>query len=270
MTDRVRAAWRSGLSRPGGGASAATASGGDDPWAARSLTIPPDLDPQVVDIIRAVGQYTLTSPERIAALCESVRYVVESGIPGAFVESGVWRGGSALAMLLTLGRLGVTDRDVWLYDTYTHMPAPGAEDVDIFGESAQAMHDRVAAGEPIDPMYSYLSYDQVQALLLDTGYPAQRLHLVAGLVEETIPANAPARIALLRLDTDYYSSTRHELTHLYPRVSAGGAVIIDDYGHWKGSRQATDEYLEDNDLTVLLHRIDYTARMFTAPPGPGR
>ena len=86
-----------------------------------------------------------------------------------------------------------------------------------------------------------------------------RVHLIAGRVEETLPAKAPDRLALLRLDTDFYASTSHELAHLYPRLSAGGVLILDDYGAWQGARQAVDEYFED--AAVLLHRLDWTGRL---------
>ena len=81
------------------------------------------------------------------------------------------------------------------------------------------------------------------------------------MVEDTIPAAAPEALALLRLDTDWYESTRHELVHLYPRIATGGVLIIDDYGHWEGARRAVDEYFASAAPPVLLHRVDYTARM---------
>jgi hypothetical protein len=80
-------------------------------------------------------------------------------------------------------------------------------------------------------------------------------------VERTVPAAAPPALALLRLDTDWYESTRHELEHLYPRLSAGGVLIIDDYGHWKGSRRATDEFIAATPDFGLLSRIDGTGRL---------
>jgi O-methyltransferase len=80
-------------------------------------------------------------------------------------------------------------------------------------------------------------------------------------VERTLPDRAPAEIALLRLDTDWYESTRHELVHLYPRLSAGGVLIVDDYGHWAGAKRAVDEYLGEQAEPLLLHRIDYTGRI---------
>jgi O-methyltransferase len=97
--------------------------------------------------------------------------------------------------------------------------------------------------------------------VLSTGYPAERVHLVEGRVEDTLPAAAPEEIALLRLDTDWYESTKHELVHLYPRLSPGGVLILDDYGHYEGARRAVDEYFESAGGRPLLTRVDYTGRV---------
>jgi O-methyltransferase len=97
------------------------------------------------------------------------------------------------------------------------------------------------------------------------GYPGERLHFVAGDVAKTIPEHAPEAIALLRLDTDFYASTRHELEQLYPRLSPGGVLIIDDYGDWAGARKATDEYFATHKPQPLLIRVDVGARMGIKP-----
>src|SRR5262249_25595399 len=102
--------------------------------------------------------------------------------------------------------------------------------------------------------------EEVRRNMASTGYPSDRVRYVRGPVEETIPAVAPGTIALLRLDTDWYASTRHELTHLFPRLSPGGVLIIDDYRHWQGARQATDEFLAAYPH-LFLHRVDYTCRL---------
>jgi hypothetical protein len=81
------------------------------------------------------------------------------------------------------------------------------------------------------------------------------------MVEKTLPSHAPAQIALLRLDTDWYASTRWELEHLFPRLSRNGVLIIDDYGHFKGARQAVDEHINLHKLPLLLNRIDYSGRI---------
>jgi O-methyltransferase len=220
---------------------------------------PPDLDPETIETIRAVTPYTLTSIERIAALCASIRYVVDAAIPGAIVECGVWRGGSMMAAARTLVAAGDTSRQLYLYDTFTTMPMPEDRDVDVWGVPA-ARHYEGPESDLLNPGYAYLPQERVEALMRDTGYPPEQLRFVRGLVEETIPATMPDRIALLRLDTDWYASTAHELAHLFPLISEGGVLIVDDYGHFRGARDAIDEYLAASGLHLLLHRIDWTGR----------
>lgn len=238
--------------------------------AARQADLPPDVDGDTAATVAAVRGLTLTTTDRVIALCEAVRHVVRAGVPGALVECGVWRGGSSLAMVRTLLDLGVTDRDVFMFDTFERMPEPGPEDVDLQGTSAATYHRILEEGGDYDrATYDYLPYGEVQAVLSGTGYPPEHLHFVRGLVEDTLPEHAPERAALVRLDTDYYRSTRHELEHLYPRLSTGGVLLIDDYGHWLGCRQAVDEYLAQlaaEGTHLLLHRIDYSARLAVVPP----
>ena len=106
-----------------------------------------------------------------------------------------------------------------------------------------------------------LNLDAVREVVLSSGYEQRLLHFVQGPVEETLPKTAPDRLALLRLDTDWYESTRHELVHLYPRLVDGGVLIVDDYGHWEGCRRAVDEYFAAEADPILLSRVDYTARI---------
>jgi hypothetical protein len=199
------------------------------------------------------------------ALVDATRYCVTRRVPGAFVECGVWRGGSALAVILTLQDLGVTDREICLYDTFEGMTAPTNHDVsDLEGPALEAWRAAERDGqrawhEVFGP--ETFNEEAVRSLLVGTGYPSERLRFVRGPVEETLPTNAPDEIALLRLDTDWYESTRHELLHLFPRLQAGGVLIIDDYGHWQGARRAVDEYFVSEHPPLLLNRIDYTGRI---------
>jgi hypothetical protein len=101
----------------------------------------------------------------------------------------------------------------------------------------------------------------VKAAIASTRYPEGRVQFIKGRVEDTIPHRAPERISLLRLDTDWYESTRHELEHLYPRLVPGGVIVIDDYGCWQGARDATDEFISRHNITLLLNRMDYTGRI---------
>jgi hypothetical protein len=101
----------------------------------------------------------------------------------------------------------------------------------------------------------------VAANMRKTGYPDRRVHLIKGPVEETLPRNELGEIAILRLDTDWYSSTRCELEYLFPKLSTGGVLIIDDYGHFEGAKKATDEFFAAHPTPILLNRIDYAARI---------
>lgn len=229
--------------------------------------------PAVEDLLSATEQaivercrpYSLASAERLLATMDAVEHVVRNDVPGALVECGVWRGGSVLSMLLTLRRLGVDDRDVYLYDTFEGMTEPGEHDTSPFDPpAADTWHDADAEGRRAwDYMFGPEAFGQarVEALLRETGYPEARLHFVAGPVEDTLPEVGPSTVAVLRLDTDWYESTRVELEHLYPRLSPGGVLIVDDYGHWDGARRAVDEYFQRVGDRPLLARTDYTGRL---------
>lgn len=217
---------------------------------------PPDFRDDEVDIIREVRPWTLTSAERIYVLIQAVRYVKANAIKGAIVECGVWKGGSMAAVARTLLQMQGAERDLYLFDTFEGMTEPSSGDIDYSGKQASDLlvekpHYK-CGGAPLE---------SVKKVLHSTGYPEARIHFIRGKVEETIPSSAPDSISLLRLDTDWYESTRHELVHLFPRISHGGVVIIDDYGHWRGCRKACDEYFAQNGIPILLNRIDYTGRI---------
>jgi hypothetical protein len=167
-----------------------------------------------------------------------------------------------MAVALTLLRLGVTDRDLYLFDTFSGMTEPGAEDVKHTGQTAA---DMLAGSGRDSHDWAVASLEQVREALLSVGYPEERIHFVQGPVEETLPEHAPDQTALLRLDTDWYASTKHALVNLYPALEPHGVLIVDDYAYWKGARQAVDEYIAEQRLSLLLNRIDYTARLALKP-----
>jgi O-methyltransferase len=230
---------------------------------------PPAVDERDQEIIARAAPLTMTGLPRLQALVDAVRYCVARDVPGDFAECGVWRGGSVLAMVLTLQELGVADRDLYLYDTFEGMTEPTEHDVSPHDPPARETWEEARRGnrrawnELFDP--KLFNEDSVRETLVATGYPEERLHLVRGPVEDTLPEHAPQRLALLRLDTDWYESTRHELVHLYPRLSPAGVLIVDDYGHWTGARRAVDEYFGTEAPPVLLSRIDYTGRIAVKP-----
>lgn len=225
--------------------------------------LPPDFDLVARELFRKVEPFTMSSPERVFALRQGIQYLVRHGIPGDIVECGVWKGGSMMAAACTLIELEATDRTLWLFDTFEGMPEPTVHDVDFMGQPAAAV--LASANKDTSTVWAVCAMAEVQRNLSGTGYPPERIRLVKGRVEETIPRDAPERIALLRLDTDWYASTYHEMTFLYPRLSAGGVLIVDDYGHWAGARKAVDQYFEEQRSKVLLHRIDYTGRSCVKP-----
>jgi len=223
-------------------------------------TYPNDFTPHHVSIINQVRPYTLTSPASLYSLTEAVSHIVRRNIAGSIVECGVWRGGSMMAAALTLAHLNSQDRDLYLFDTYEGMTKPQAVDIHFTGNSAIAEFEQLQTGEDRSAV-CYASLGDVKAAMALTKYNPNRLHYIKGKVEDTIPSQAPERIALLRLDTDWYESTRHELEQLFPRLSPGGILIIDDYGAWQGARKATDEYLAKHAPGLFLNRVDDTVRL---------
>jgi O-methyltransferase len=223
------------------------------------------LDTFEREVVAHTLKISITSRPRILAIIDSVRYCVRAGVPGGFAECGVWRGGSIVAMIMTLQDLGVADRDIYLYDTFEGMTPPTEADTSPIDPPALATwQEAEQEGHRAWEYYfeeDVFNEDMVRENVLSTGYPEERVHFVRGKVEETLPDHAPDQLALLRLDTDWYESTKHEMVHLYPRLSRGGVLIIDDYGHWDGSRQAVDEYFTSQADPILLSRIDYTGRV---------
>jgi O-methyltransferase len=213
-------------------------------------------------IIKAVRPFTMTSTERICALIEAIRHVSVNQVPGAIVECGVWRGGSTMAAILTLLGIPSTERGIYLYDTFEGMSEPTEADLAPDGIPAA---DLLSQGLP--GIICRASLEDVKTNVLSTGYPPSKVHFVQGKVEETIPKTLPASIALLRLDTDWYESTRHELEHLFPLLHPKGVLIVDDYGHWAGARKAVDEFFGRWPGTYYFHRIDYTGRTITRIAG---
>lgn len=202
-----------------------------------------------------VRQKTMVGIERCYSLYYSLRYIIRNNIEGDLVECGVWRGGSAMLIAYTLLEAGQTGKKIWLYDTFQGMPEPGKMD----GEHEKKEWERQKLSNG-GSGWCNASLEEVRDNLISTGYPEQLIEFVVGKVEETIPDKIPSKIALARLDTDWYESTRHELTHLYPKLEEGGVLIIDDYGSWQGARKATNEYFASQN-SVYLHRIDFTGRL---------
>lgn len=192
----------------------------------------------------------------------AARYIEEHEIPGDVVECGVYKGGCSLLMAEE------HDRPVWMYDTYSGMAEPGEFDFKgaFKGErfDARKRYQNSKNSGHVDWVYE--SLENVKQSVALSGLDAGRFNFVVGKVEETIPGQVPERIALLRLDTDFYSSTKHELEHLYPKLSKGGILIVDDFGSWAGSRKAVLEYLNGLDPLPLAIPESSSGSMLLVKP----
>jgi O-methyltransferase len=227
-----------------------------------------DRDHQFIRLFDQAKHYTMTSKDVMFSTYQAAKYVESRGIAGDVVECGVWRGGSALLAALTMrevraGRkrslvnkvLGAR-RKVWLYDTFEGMTAPTDKDIDVDGVQAGQYMDQYSD----DGKWCYASIEDVTDIFEKNKFKKSEIKMIKGDVLKTLKTAAPKKISLLRLDTDWYESTKAELEILYPRLSVGGVLIIDDYGHWAGARDAVDEYFAKNP-SVLLNRISYAVRV---------
>jgi hypothetical protein len=222
----------------------------------------PELDNDAENLMGAARGLSMTAPLAQWELIQAIRYIEGKGIPGDIVECGVWRGGNLVIAGLLRQRMGF-DRQIWAFDTFAGMTPPSPadfkvrEDIDVRKKFASLDRDE----------YNEWCLASEEEVLqnFESRVGNRDLRTVRGPVEETLthPQNLPEWIALLRLDTDFYESTKAELEILYPRLSSGGVLIIDDYGEWAGARKAVDEYFEGQ--PVWLHYVTHTVRLMIKP-----
>lgn len=214
---------------------------------------------QVREIFKIVSPYTLTKLDTIQSLIDSVKYIIKNNVEGDFIECGVWKGGSIMTMIKTLQELNVSDREIFLYDTFSGMSKPTSEDIASDGRIAPDLYAGIT-GE-MRRENDAVPLDKVQRNISSLNYDENKIHYVKGKVEDTLSNNNHKKIALLRLDTDWYESTKCELELLFPKLVKGGILIIDDYGDWNGSKKATKEYLKKNNIKMMLHRLPGNERI---------
>jgi len=181
---------------------------------------------------------------------DAIQYVLRNNIEGAVIECGVDAGYFESVWIDELLRQGKT-RDIYLYDTFTGLTAPGANDYTCDGARLYKMDKDQVYKHWADQIvtdklntWCYTPLEKVQQTLFSTGYPQDKLHFIVGDVMETLrdDENIPDKIAILRLDTDWYETSKYELERMYDKVVPGGVIIFDDYYHWDGQRRATDEF----------------------------
>jgi hypothetical protein len=203
-------------------------------------------DSEIVDFVRP---YTSVSVERIQNVLALVQKCIEENIPGDFAEIGVFRGGLIMAMALKCKQMGVL-RTIHAYDTFQGMTPESSADVDRDGIPASKY--------PVNNVKCFSSFEETSANIRKADYPSIMYHI--GDILQTNKSSIPT-FALLRLDTDWYESTKFELEVFEPNVSTNGFIIVDDYGHWQGCKKAVDEfrppYKNVIDYTGIWWRKDY-------------
>ena len=222
----------------------------------------PELGREDEALLSATRGLSMTAPVAQWEFIQAIRHIEDNQIPGDIVECGVWQGGNLVIAGLMRKRLGF-DRQIWAFDTFAGMTPPTAadfkpaEDLDVGKKFADLNHDD-------HNEWCLASQDEVLRNF-ESRVGNRDLRTVKGPVEETLARaeNLPDRIAILRLDTDFYDSTRVEMEVLYPRLSKGGVLIVDDYGEWAGARKAVDEYFAGQ--PVWLHYVTHTVRLMVKP-----
>lgn len=195
--------------------------------------------------------YTLLGVEAFYNLYRSIEYLAANKVAGDFVECGVFLGGAILGISDFAHHFGIGDRQFFLYDTFAGFPAETKE-TDLRGNPVSFQkHPKFRA--------------TVEEVIAQSLCAKEQFHIIEGMVEETLPRTKPSAISLLRLDTDYYESTRVELTELYPLLASGGVLIVDDYGLFQGARRATDEFLAKQPKKPLLARVNFSVRSAIKP-----
>lgn len=185
--------------------------------------------------------YTMIGVRRLDNVESCIRRIVEDGIPGDLIETGVWRGGSAIFMRAVLKQLGATERIVWVADSFEGLPKPTND------------HDRAdQAWDMSENPYLAVSLEQVRANFARFGLLDEQVRFLKGWFRDTLPVAPIARLALLRLDGDMFEATMDALENLYAKVSPGGFVIVDDYGSWPACRLAVDQFRGSRSITADL------------------
>ncbi len=229
-------------------------------WYKRNEHFIAEIDENELKIIKKISNYSMSTPANHWAIIQSIKHISKNNIEGDFVESGVWKGGNLILFKIMSDKLNL-NKKIYAFDTFAGMPEPGEKDFDLKDINARQIYDNYK-DKDIKWCYSTLEEVKSNIISFDKKY-IEAINFVKGKVENTLDdeKNIPEKISLLRLDTDFYESTKKELEVLFPKLVSGGVLIIDDYGHWKGSKKAVDEYFQLSKKFEWLHRIDYASRL---------
>ncbi len=219
-----------------------------------------ELSEKDKSLIEIVEKYTMTPRIRIFNLLQALRHLKEKSIEGDYVECGVWKGGNILLFKKFLNNEETQNRNIYAYDTFEGMTDPDENDFEI-STNIKSKYLLENDYHKKTNNWGVCSLEDVKKNILINKSDLEDINFVKGDVLKTLNNEnyIPKKISLLRLDTDWYQSTKKELEVLYERVSAGGIIIIDDYGHWGGSKKAVDEFFSNK--YVWMHYVDYACRL---------
>lgn len=223
-------------------------------------SVPYDMEINFKEIYDKTNNFTMASLNQNYTMYKATEYVINNNIPGDIIECGVWKGGNMMISAYTLLKLRNVERNLYLFDTYEGMSKPSKKDIRLYDNKPASEISKIYEKNDFEK-WDYASLEEVKRNLYSTNYPQEKILFIKGKVEDTIPKTIPEKISILRLDTDFYESTYHELVHLYPKLSINGVLIIDDYGYWKGQKEAVDQYFKEHNIHHFLIRLGDQGRM---------
>jgi O-methyltransferase len=229
----------------------------------------PEATDTEINFVESASKFSMTGHDRIFCLLRAIQHVDNNNLEGDFVECGVWKGGNLILFKKMIEKLNIKDKKIYGFDTFEGMSEPTDHDSDgdgyLGGFKAEYYMSKQKKDVNIDNIHSYAPINIVEQNFINNTDNMDNLILIKGKVEDTlkVQSNIPEKISILRLDTDWYESTKIELEILYPRLVKNGVLIIDDYGEWSGSRKATNEFFKDK--KIAMFKIDRAARLIFKP-----
>ena len=217
-----------------------------------------EADENIKSLILKSSKFSMTGELRMFILSNAIKFVKDNNLQGDFVECGVWRGGN-LILMNELNKFYDLKKKVYGYDTFDGMSQPTNFDIDAYNIFAKNRLEKSLKTKLKENIHCYSPIDEVEENI-KTNSSLNEIILIKGMVEKTLlnKDNIPNKISILRLDTDFYESTKTELEILFPKLVSGGVLILDDYGYWSGARKAVDEYFKN--LNYWLHYVDESCR----------
>lgn len=227
----------------------------------KEIKFPPELSVEEIDAIRDIKKNNLTmgSIEKLIDTALACKYILNKNIDGDFVECGVWRGGHSILAKKIL-ELNNSNKKVWMFDTFSGMTEPTEVDKK-FSSKDKAIKKYTETLNNDFSRWCYSSIEEVKDNCKKASLNLTGINFIKGdILDKLENTKLPNKISFLRLDTDWYESTKKELEYLYPLLVKHGVITIDDYGSWEGSKKAVDEYFLKNNIHLFLQAVTHSQR----------